>query len=81
MARLLIDWRNSFGVERLRGNVTQGSSLLATLGFVAESRWDSFVQAACRAASKVQCPPPLLRGRDKTTKFNLPIRLAIPSAL
>src|ERR1051325_10819631 len=33
--------RNPVGVETHSIAVTQGSSLLATLGFVAESRWDS----------------------------------------
>src|SRR5438105_4449371 len=35
------NWRNSFGVEMDGGTLTQGSSFLATLGFEAESRWDS----------------------------------------
>ena len=33
--------RNLFEVEGRTPNVPQGSSLLATLGFVAESLWDS----------------------------------------
>src|SRR5204862_3796682 len=34
-------WHNSFGVDSIRSEVTQGSSFLATLGFVAESLRDS----------------------------------------
>jgi hypothetical protein len=53
-ARLLIGWHNSFGVEYVRAKHTQGSSLLATLGFVAESLWDSPVRADCEDSSMVQ---------------------------
>jgi len=39
---VLCEWHNSFGVDWTEGQqFTQGSSFLATLGFVAESRWDS----------------------------------------
>ena len=44
----------------MRVNVTQGSSLLATLGFAAESLWDSSAQADFKL-----CNPPgafILRG-------------------
>jgi hypothetical protein len=64
-SRFLIDWRNSFGVECVRVDITQGSSLLATPGFVAESLWDSSIQAGCKDACKVQALPPHPEGRAR----------------
>jgi hypothetical protein len=61
-----VDWRNSIGVECLRVNVTQGSSLLATLGFEAESLWDSSVRAGYKDECQVQ------RKAERRRRFLIP---------
>ena len=52
---------NSFGVEVPTRTVTQGSSFLATLGFEAESLWDSPLADPAKDACKVQRGQPTLQ--------------------
>ena len=48
VANVTRDGRNRVAVGNILGTMTQGSSLLATLGFGTESRWDSHTAALRR---------------------------------
>jgi hypothetical protein len=50
---------NPVGVGKVKGTFTQGSSFLATLGFEAESRWDSsfLLPAQTRVLCRLLRPP------------------------